>query len=159
MPIITSFLVSAVEQIDGRISYTEVHTDHLGREYRFSYRVSVGADAQAIMAARAVKLVDRLEDDERQRIARLIETDTDPATIVPDYLTNAEALRVVVKTAMRLPAAEAMVVAEFINSTLSDAQLDAAFGVIIRGRIRVRVASVLALKPDLDADQALEEDI
>ncbi len=155
---VTSLLVSAVEQVDGRISYTEVHTDHLGREHRFSYRAA-GIDAQAVMAARAVKLLSGLEDNERQRIARDIEAGVDPATITPEYLTNAQALKVVLKAAMRFPAAEAMVVAQFINDTLTDAQLDAVFTVAIRQRIRTRVAGLLALKPDLDADRALEEDI
>lgn len=159
MPIDTSLMVSAVPQPDGRIYYTEVHTDHLGRDYRFSYRVAPGIDAQAVMASRAVKLIGKLEDNERRIIARAIEAGTDPATITPEYLTNAQALTVVLKTAMRLPAAEAMVVAEFINSTLSNAQLDNMFSVAIRQRIRIRVASVLALKSGLDADRALEEDL
>lgn len=158
MPVVSSVMISATTQADGRVAYTERHTDHLGGRHYFSYRVTTSIDALAVMAARAISLIGTFKDDERSRIAAQIEAGVDPATITPEHLTNAQALRVVVKTAMHLTAAEAILTAEFID-TLTNTQLDAVFNVAIRQRIRTRVAGLLALKADLAADQALEEEL
>lgn len=159
MPITSSDMISSVSQFDGRIAYTEEHTDHTGRKHRYSYRVAAAVNALAVMAARATKIEAALKEDDRERLADETRRGFDPADMVHPYLTNGEALEVVVRTAKTMPAEGAIVVATFIDESVTNAQLDNVFNQAKRILIRERIASILGMKPGLVADQALREEI
>ena len=65
MPIVTSFFVlSPAPEIDGRRYVTETHVDQYGVAVIADYLADVGADYNAIMAARATQLSQSLIDGE-----------------------------------------------------------------------------------------------
>ena len=55
-------------QIDGRRYVEEIHTDHLGVAHRVEYLAAVGADTDAIAAARAIQIAAQLADEEATAI-------------------------------------------------------------------------------------------
>jgi hypothetical protein len=68
MSITSSQIVNQVEQVGGRTSVDEVHTDHLGGTHPISYLAAVGANLSANLAAHAVSIADRLADQEYDRL-------------------------------------------------------------------------------------------
>jgi hypothetical protein len=53
MPIVNSTILSAVPQVDGRISVHEQHTDHNGKTYDVVYLADPDMDINAVLMARA----------------------------------------------------------------------------------------------------------
>lgn len=126
MPIVNSVIVSAVTQIDLRISVVERHIDHLNIQYNHVWLAPAGTDLNTAMAAYALRLVDELRDSEIETNINDIRNNGDQATPSLDYSTGAQnfaVLRAVYQTATRV---EAIMMADFLN-TLTDQQLQNAF--------------------------------
>jgi len=56
MPIITSQIIQALPQADGRSYITERHTDHTGATHDHEYLADVGLDTDLVMRLRAERL-------------------------------------------------------------------------------------------------------
>ena len=69
MPIVSSTRVVGPAQPDGRKYVAEAHTDHLGTVRNVEYLAAVGADYDAILAARATYIESYLADEEAARLA------------------------------------------------------------------------------------------
>lgn len=131
MAITASQIIEDRAQVDGRRYVTELHTDHIGKQHRFTFLVPAAFDASAAMSARAVALVAHLADQElalnesRALAEGLVFT---PPTFV--YCTAAQArarVREIYATAASFVVCR---LAWYIQRlTLSDNQLKAMFSV------------------------------
>lgn len=63
MPIVSSEIVSSVEQVDGRFAVKERHVDQTGRTYDFDYLADATLDQQAVLVERALQLGARVDAD------------------------------------------------------------------------------------------------
>lgn len=61
MPIVNSQITNQLFQVDGSSLVYETHTDHTGKTYDMSYTLGVGLDVQAVLAANALKLSERVD--------------------------------------------------------------------------------------------------
>jgi hypothetical protein len=127
MPIVSSVLTQDESaQRDGRYRVYEVHTDHLGFLYTFSWLSDANTNANAVMAARVVTLLESLKDREINSNVSEILANGSLATPVLNYSTAAEnfsVLRSIYQTASKN---EAIMIADFLSS-LSDTVLRNAF--------------------------------
>jgi len=124
MSVVSSIIVEDRVQRDGRRSIGELHTDHVGATYYFTYLALASDDVQARMVARVADIEQGLSDSEcNSMIAE--------GALRPFVHATAAALRNRVRQAYRNGTQlEACRIAAFVVSLgLSDAQYTAAFGV------------------------------
>ena len=126
MPITSSVLTQESAQADGRRWIEEVHTDHLGLRHVYRWLAAVGADANAVMAARVARILEQLEAAEIEANVSAVLARGSEAVTSLDYSTAAQnfaVLRVAYQTATRV---QAVMIGDFLSS-LTDAQLRTAF--------------------------------
>lgn len=126
MPIVSSVISDDAAQRDGRRWITELHTDHLGEQYRFAYLGPAGVDANAILSARVSGIAQALIDREVGRNVEEIMRLGSEATPTLRHSTVAEnvlALRQAYASAARL---EAIMAGDYLSAR-TDAQLRTAF--------------------------------
>ena len=69
MSIVSStYTVDDRAQVDGRHYVTELHTDSAGVVHRVEYLAAVGADYDAILAARADAIATQLAEEETEAV-------------------------------------------------------------------------------------------
>jgi hypothetical protein len=127
MAIASSVFAKGQPQGDGRVWVYETHTDQLGGKYYFSYLASAATDPQPILTARANQLETDLAFAEVAANASSIVDNGSLATLSFNHSTAGQlraALRALYASAQR---ATAIMIGDFLSS-LSDAQLQAAFG-------------------------------
>lgn len=115
-------------QVDGRTWVREVHTDHLGLEYVYSYLAVDGTDTNAVMNARVATIDGYLTRTEIRTNVDAVSRYGSLAAPTLDYSTataNASALREAYKTMIQ---AEAVMSGDYLN-TLTNAQIANAFGI------------------------------
>lgn len=128
MPIVSSTVTVEHAQIDGRRWAREVHTDHLGAQHIFDYLSEVGADVNAILAARAADLPAQLAAQEIStniQAVKALGSLAIPAFQHSTASANASALREAYRAMVR---EEAIMTAGYLN-TLTNGQLATAFGI------------------------------
>lgn len=69
MPIVSSQITQQLPQANGTSLVWEIHTDHNGRTYEFSYTAAVGVDVNLVLADRA--LVVGAEVDAREQAEQI----------------------------------------------------------------------------------------
>lgn len=150
MGIVSSSLVSAGAQKDGRFWVTETHVDQLGLKYVYQYLAATGTDTAAILAARAPQITQQLDDNEVAANVANIIANGSLATLTFSYSTATElrtAGRVAYATATLV---QAVMIGDFLSS-LSDAQLQNIFNMTA-----VQVTTLRANKLTLAAATATE---
>ena len=137
MAIVSSVILADDPQRDGRRRVIELHVDHLGAQYRLSYLAEPAFDAVAGLPASAARIV---SDSQAAEIAANIVAITTLgalATVTLAYSTLGQlraALRAAYQAATRT---EAIFIGDFL-SALSDAQLQALFGMTVAQVITLR---------------------
>lgn len=128
MAIVSSTFALGVVQSDGRRECVERHTDSEGVVHIRSYLSSPSDDNQAIMTARAVRILDHLKDSELQRAIFVL-----PWNYVLVHTTNNE-LAAYVRQLYRNSTREILAlvakrILEWINNgRFTDTQVRTAFG-------------------------------
>jgi hypothetical protein len=128
MPITTSTILWDQAQADGRRYIRERHVDHLAIAHLIDYLAPAGADVNAILAARAVALVDDLAQEEIAADLAAIYVAGPLAVVTTNHVTLSDvrtALRNAYKTVTR---EQAFALGAFLN-TLTNTQLGNLFGV------------------------------
>jgi len=155
MPIVSSSILRVINKPNG-IAVYEQHTDHTGKIHDYRYRTTSDADKDANLAQHAITVFDGFLSNEAERVTQDIKSGNYDSR--SDYLDRIENIRAVVKGAMSLPAEKALVIAA-IGDTVTDAELEQAFDVDTRIKIRDRITSVLSLQSQLEADIALQVEL
>ena len=162
MPALETFVGGDFPQADGKRHVHLYYRDHNGRTIRGPRMHDVPADRDFslefddLTAAKSASLI----TDEIEKVEREVEDGADPATITREEITARQAVKPLVKAFMRMKASLKTVrVAEFIRDRVTDAILNADLSPAIKTRIRARVVKVLAYKADLEADDALREEL
>lgn len=160
MPIVHTEIGLDSLQADGKKHVHEYHVDHTGKWHpRHMHDVPADADSLAIALARVPEVERGLRDGERDRIESEVGEGADPATLPRDHLTARQAIKPIVRAFMQMDPDKAIRAAKFIRGKLANAALDAEVGPAIRQRIRQRVAGILAIEAELEADAARREKI
>ena len=138
-----------------------VHWDSEGvpHDHRLHLPVATSvAEVEALMVQYALDLPRQLTVNEKQDIKDKVREGVDPATLVSVWINARQRARMILSGMMTMEAEDAILASEYIN-TLTDMQIDNAFGVAKRKRIRTRITGLLALKAGLDADAAKREEL
>ena len=96
MAIVSRILEGVSPQADGRVRVREVHTDHNGIRWSYTYLASSEADAIVTMNAR--DLIERLRDREREDLAEFVTKGGSPADFILVDLTIPGRLRYILRT-------------------------------------------------------------
>lgn len=127
MSIVSSSILQDNRQRDGRRQITEQHIDHLGIEYQRGYLAEPSFDAVAALPANAARIV---SDTQAAEIAANIDaiTTLGAQAILTFLYSTAGQLRTALRAAYKSATqTQAVFIGDFLSS-LSDAQLQAAFG-------------------------------
>ncbi len=167
MSIVSTRIGRNDKQGDDNWTVFEYFTDHLKVEHVrpmiFVPDAEGGVNAKAVMEARVPAMNAKLRKWERRRVERGVKEGIDPAIVVADilargHLTRRQTLRPIVQTFMDMEANPRTVrAAEWIRDNVTNAVLDTDFNQATRDRIRTRITDLIAMKADLEADEARQE--
>jgi hypothetical protein len=126
MSIVSSVIVSRIEQVDHRIRVVENHVDSFGARFVISYLAELVDDVVALLATHALQLASSsITNEIAQNIAAVTSLGS-LATVTFVYSTpaqNVTALRSAYRNATQV---EAIMIGDFLSS-LTDVQLENAF--------------------------------
>lgn len=155
MPIVESRIDEIEPQRPGRVRVHEFFKDHTGQEYINRYDVPDTFDTTQHLADQVVARDAHLIKSEKRTVERRVSEGEDPSGITVDHITADQRLVAIVTAFMLGQAQGIMRTAEWLSASVSDAELDNAIGASRRVLVRDRVTGLLALKTDLNADEAL----
>lgn len=127
MAIVSSVLIEAALQRDGRLWSGEQHTDQLGLVYLYRTLLDAGVNATTVMNARVAVINALLITNEIAANLAAIETLGAPAAVTFNYSTAAQNAAAVRAAYATMTQTQAIFTGEFLGS-LTDAQLQNAFG-------------------------------
>lgn len=127
MSIVSSIIVEAGRQRDGRYQVHERHTDHTGAIWPRFYLAGAADDQNAALAAYAVLLVGMLRDAEIARNIAAVLADGRNAVTTTVHSTAAENFADLRARYLTMTRVEAIFAGDFLGS-LTNAQLQNAFG-------------------------------
>jgi len=120
--IVTSKIISAVVQHDGRISVDCVHTDNFGADWWIVKFVPGGTDLNAMLSADATALLQNLQQGEIRLNVEQIELVGSVAVLASNYSTLAQTATAARNQYQNASQQQAIMIADFMN-TLTDTQL------------------------------------
>ena len=153
MPIVESRIDKIEPQRPGRVRVHEFFRDHTGQEYINRYDVPDTYDAVQHLADAVVARDAHLTEGEQETVELRVARGEDPAGITVDHITADQRLIAIVTALMRGRPHQIMRAAEWIDDSVTNAQLNSSVGPSRRILVRNRVAGLLALKANLDADE------
>ena len=154
MPITESRIDKIEPQRPGCIRVHEFFQDHTGFERTNIYDVPEGFDTAQHLADQVVMRDAFMIEGEADSVEAQVLDGADPAPITTDHITADQKLQAVVAALMSGTAQQIFAAAVWVNDNISNAQLDTAVGSDRRVAVRNRITSVLALRTDLEADEA-----
>lgn len=157
MPIVESRIDKTEPQRPGRIRVHEYFRDHTGLEMTNIYDVPESYDTAQHLADAVVFRDAHMIESEAELVEQLVLEGEEPASITTNHITARQKVKAIVLALMRGQAQQVFRAAVWLEANVTDAQLDRAFGVARRIKIRDRITSVLALRIDLEADEALRD--
>lgn len=157
MPIVESRIDKTEPQRPGRIRVHEYFRDHTGFETTNIYDVPEGYDtAQHLADQVTARDLGMIADEARRVESRVLEGE-EPASITINHITAMQKVKAIILALMKGRAQQIPKAAVWLDANVRDSQLDSAFGVNRRIKIRDRITSVLALRTALKADEDLRD--
>ena len=164
MPIVESRIDKIEPQRPGRIRVHEFFRDQTGLETTNIYDVPEGYDTVQHLADAVVFRDAHLLESEAELVEVRVREGEDPALITVDHITLVQRLLAIVTSMMRGRPHEIIRAVEWLDTNVSDAQLDTAVGAVRRVVVRERISGLLvssgprlALREALAADEALRD--
>lgn len=157
MPIVESRIDKTEPQRPGRIRVHEYFRDHTGHETTNIYDVPDTYDTAQHLADAVVFRDAHMIESEAELVELLVLEGEEPASISTSHITAAQKVKAIILALMRGRAQQVFKAAMWLDTNVTDAQLDAALGVARRTKIRNRITSVLALKTSLEADEVMRD--
>lgn len=150
--IVSSEIISAGVQIDGRKTVTELHTDQIGKTYYINYMADSDINIVNVMNNRVRSIDKQLTENELDEILYK----DDPENYTPIYVTQKEMKKSVLQHFLTNKAENVFNLIPYIEN-LTDAELSEDVGGGKVAKVKTRVQSLKTIKVDLDDDLDLVE--
>ncbi len=157
MPIVESRIDKTEPQRPGRIRVHEYFRDHTGLETTNIYDVPEAYDTAQHLADAVVFRDAHMIESEAELVESRVLEGEEPGSVTTNHITAAQKVKAIILALMRGRAQQVFRAAVWLDANVTDAQLDAALGVVRRTKIRNRIASVLALRTALETDEGMRD--
>lgn len=147
----TSEIIKILPQADGRAYVRERHTDQFGIAHEIEYLAAPGTDYQAVMLARAPRIVEELRQSELARWLSEVSEGNPIPVDGPRYVSRDEAMAHCFRSLALSPNPQALYRAAWMIPYFTDAEFTAAgFTVAQTAEVRARAATLDQARQMLD---------
>ena len=155
MPVISRSLIHQYTAGNGTRHGRVEFEDHTGFKWPLSYSVGIGEDIEVFLDSEQVKEEAALLRRERVKIQRFIDRGAHPALVIPDHLTNAQALKAMLRAFTTFGLDQRAVrFAKWLQANVTDIQLEAVTSPAVRAKIRSAQTRLITSETEVDGHEA-----